>query len=100
MPHARSWRLLAFMVPAFIAVAALAWAVLQPTVVCTSGGDTSGCSDYSGMKFFVATVGVGAALMLASIIGFVLRTRRAASITALGVGVLLVIIGSVSQMRL
>jgi hypothetical protein len=85
--------------PAVIALAAMGWAVSHPTVVCVSGGDTFGCTDYSLMKFFVATAGVGLAMLVAAFLGFTMRLGRTAIVAAVAVGVALISLAVVSQIR-
>jgi len=85
--------------PAAIALASLAWAVLHPAEVCVSGGDTIACSDYSSMKFFVATAGVGLAVLVAAFLGFAIRLRRTAIAAAVAFGVALIGLAVVSQIR-
>jgi hypothetical protein len=88
-----------FLLPAVIAVAALAWAILQPAEVCTSGGDTSVCTDYSDMKFFVATAGVGFAGLIAALLGFVVDLRRSAIAAGAVAGLALLGLAVASQIR-
>ena len=79
-----------FALPAIVAVATLTWSVVHPTVVCTSGGDTSTCVDYSTMKFFVATAGVGTGALMAALLGLILRLQRTVIAAAMVVGLALI----------
>lgn len=88
-----------FVLPAVVALVAFAWALLQPSEVCTSGGDTSVCADYSAMKFFIATAGVGLGWLIAAVLGFAMGLRRSAIAAAVVVGVALIGVAVASQVR-
>jgi hypothetical protein len=66
-------RLLWFFVPALIALGAVAFALLRPTVDCIRSADVVACSDTGLVNVLVATGGV---LLAAVITAFLLRTRR------------------------
>jgi hypothetical protein len=83
----RAWL---FVLPALIAVPALGWAVLHPSVVCVSETDTIVCADYSDAKFIVATAGVGVALVISGLLGLVIRFRRGAIAAGVAVGLALI----------
>ena len=80
-------------------LAVLAWAFLQPSEVCTTGNDTSVCTNYSTTKFFVATAGVGTAVLIAAVLGLAVGLRRAAIASGIGVGLTLIGLAVASQIR-
>jgi ABC-type nitrate/sulfonate/bicarbonate transport system permease component len=92
-------RMWLFVLPACVALAALVWAFVQPSEVCTSGDDVGVCVDHSAMKFFVGTVGVGIAVVIAAGLGFAIGLSRWAMAVWMGVGLTLIGVGVVSQIR-
>jgi hypothetical protein len=96
MRDRRGWL---FVVPVVIATAALMWSILQPSEVCSSGGDTRTCNDYSAIKFVVATAGVGLAALLAAAVALATGVRRFLVIVAAAFGVGLIGLAATSQIR-
>ncbi len=67
-----------YAIPTVIAAGAIARAVMIPTVECTSGFDTSECTDNTVMKWFIALVGIAFALVVLGatrLVGWVMRSR-------------------------
>jgi hypothetical protein len=95
-PARRAWL---FGLPVVIAVAALAWAFLHPSVVCTSGSDTIVCAEYSDAKFLFAAGGVGLALLVSGLLGFVVRLRHSTIATGLTAGFALVGLAVIAYVR-
>jgi hypothetical protein len=87
-----------FALPATVAIAALTWTLTHPTETCTSGGDVYVCTHYSTMKVFVATAGVGTAVVLAALLGLALRLRRTA-VAGIIVGLALIGLAVASLLR-
>jgi hypothetical protein len=85
--------------PAVMALSALAWALLQPSEVCTSGSDTGVCTDYSAMRFLVAMASLGLAVLIAAVLGLAIRLRRSAVVFETVLGLALIGVGVASQIR-
>ncbi|HJS26897.1 MAG TPA: hypothetical protein VJ913_07220 [Actinomycetota bacterium] len=92
----RTWL---FVLPAVVALAAILWALLHPREVCTSGGETSVCTDYSATKFFVATAGMGLAALVVAVLGLAIHPRRSAIVAWVAVGLTLIGVAVASQVR-